>query len=195
MPGSMHDADSGDLLLVAANDPLALERLLGRWRDLLYAFFERAHEPSGAIDLTAETFVRLRASAGRFDPSVAFPVWLWRIAVRVLSEAPPPPVTSVPAARLRESAAARTALVRASVAGLPPSAAAALLLTRIARLTVAETAQVLDAPPSDVRRLLVDAMDRLAGALEPLLELPVSPPPVPPPPPPPLPADGTGSRA
>ena len=183
----MHDADSGDLLLVAAGDPLALERLIARWKAPVYAFFERAHEPSAAIDLTAEVFVRLRATARRYDPGTPFLAWFWRTAARALSEAPPPPVTSVPTARLRESAAARTALVRASVAGLPAASGAAVLLTRVARLSVAETAQVLESPPSEVRRLLVDAMDRLAASLEPIFENAALPPAIPPPVPPPIP--------
>ena len=43
--------DPGDLLLVATGDDGALRRLLSRWRQPVYAAFERLREPSAAAEL------------------------------------------------------------------------------------------------------------------------------------------------
>src|SRR5664279_1446247 len=58
--------DSGDLLLVAAGDSAALTRLLTRWGQSVYAFFERTREPSAATEAALATFERLVTSSPRY---------------------------------------------------------------------------------------------------------------------------------
>lgn len=168
----MADADSGDLLLIASGDGKAFERLLDRWMSPVYALFERIEEPSAATESAATVFESLRDGAARYSPAAPAAVFVWGLVHRALHDVPVAPAPAIPPARLRESAAARVALMRAAVAGLAPPERTAFLLTRVARVPVATTARVLGGTDADVRRTLVRALERLAVALAPLLEGP-----------------------
>ncbi len=169
--GTAHEPDSGDFLLVAAGDDAALRRLLARWRQPVYALFERLREPSAAAEGTLVTFERLVQSAGRFNPGASFPAYLWGIAARVAQEQPPSTLVEVPPARLAESAAARTALQRSAIAALPPVERAAFLLARVARLPLATAADALGTSETELRRRLVSALAHLRSSLRPLLDI------------------------
>lgn len=162
--------DSGDLLLVAAGDSAALSRLVKRWSQPVYAFFERTREPSAAAEAALATFERLVANSARYAPDVSFQSFLWGIAVKVVQDGKTGSVLEIPAPKLAESAAARTALVRSAIAALPPAERAAFLLTRVARLNVTAAADAMDVPEVEVRRRLVRALESLRTTLVPLLE-------------------------
>ena len=166
--------DSGDLLLVAAGDSAALTRLLTRWSQPVYAFFERTREPSAATEAALATFERVVASSPRYAPDVPFPSFLWGIAVKIVQDGKNGDVLEIPAQKLAESAAARTALVRSAIAALPPAERAAFLLTRVARLSATAAAEALGVQETDVRRRLVRALDSLRTSLVPLLENPAA---------------------
>ncbi len=167
--------DSGDLLLVAAGDSNALTRLVTRWNQPVYALFERTREPSAATEAALATFERLVASSPRYAPDVPFPSFLWGIAVKIVQDGKNGDVLEIPAQKLAESAAARTALVRSAIAALPPAERAAFLLTRVARLSATAAAEALGVQETDVRRRLVRALDSLRTSLVPLLENPAAP--------------------
>jgi RNA polymerase sigma factor (sigma-70 family) len=167
--------DSGDLLLVAAGDSVALTRLVTRWSQPVYAFFERTREPSAATEATLATFERLVASSPRYAPDVPFPSFLWGIAVKIVEDGKTGDVLEIPAPKLAESAAARTALVRSAIAALPSAERAAFLLTRVARLPATAAAEALSVPETEVRRRLVRALESLRTSLVPLLESPAAP--------------------
>jgi RNA polymerase sigma factor (sigma-70 family) len=167
--------DSGDLLLVAAGDSVALTRLVTRWSQPVYAFFERTREPSAATEATLATFERLVASSPRYAPDVSFPSFLWGIAVKIVQEGKTGDVLEIPAPKLAESAAARTALVRSAIAALLPAERSAFLLTRVARLPATAAAEALGVHETEVRRRLVRALESLRTSLVPLLESPATP--------------------
>jgi DNA-directed RNA polymerase specialized sigma24 family protein len=169
--GIAPEPDPGDLLLVAAGDDAALRRILSRWRQPVYAVFERLREPSAAAEATLQTFERLVRSAGRFDPGASFPATLWGHAARVVQDLPPAEPVAVTAARLAESGAARTALQRAAIAALSPSERAAFLLTRVAHLPLSTAAAALGVGESELRRRLVRALESLRASLRPLLDV------------------------
>ena len=162
--------DSGDLLLVAAGDDAALTRLVARWRQPVYALFERTREPSAATEATVLIFERLVLTASRYAPESPFPAFLWSLVAKVIQDAKPGEVLEIPAPKLAESVSARTALVRSAVAALPAGERSVFLLMRVARLSVAAAAE------AQVRRRLVRALENLRGFLRPLLEAPSSPP-------------------
>jgi RNA polymerase sigma-70 factor (ECF subfamily) len=162
--------DAGDLLLVATGDEAALLRLLGRWRQPVYALFERVREPSAAAEAVLQTFERLVRAAPRFDPATPFSDFLWSHVARVVQDLPAGPPLSVPPARLAESAAAQTAVQRSAIAALPAGERAALLLVRVARLPLPGAAAALDVSESEVSRRLVRALETLRITLKPLLE-------------------------
>jgi len=167
--------DTGDLLLVAAGDEPALRRLLARWTQPVYATFERVKEPSAAAEATIRTFERIVRAAAKYGPETPFDVFLWGHVARVASELPAAPAVAVAPARLADSAAARTALQRSAVAGLPPGERAAFLLTRVVRLPIATAAAAQGVSETEARRRLVRALDALRETLRPLLDLGVRP--------------------
>ncbi len=162
--------DTGDLLLVAAGDDAAIQRLLDRWRQPLYSLFERMREPSAAVDAAAEVLAELFRTADRYDPDVPFPVWIWGIAARHAQKAPAVPMTGIAQQRLRDSASARTALLRSSVAALPGAERAAFLLTRVARLPIPMAARALGLTEGELKKRLLRAMEALTVSLQPILE-------------------------
>lgn len=168
--------DSGDLLLVAAGDDAALTRLVAKWRQPVYAIFERTREPSAAAEATVLAFERLVLTASRYAPESPFPAFLWSLVAKVVQDAKPGEVLEIPAPKLAESASARTALVRSAISALPAGELSAFLLTRVARLSVAATAETLGVSETDVRRRLVRALENLRVSLRPLLEASGSPP-------------------
>jgi DNA-directed RNA polymerase specialized sigma24 family protein len=164
--------DTGDLLLVAAGDDAAIQRLLERWRQPLYSLFERMREPSGAVDAAAEVLAELFRTADRYDPDVLFPVWIWGIAARHAQKAPAVPLPGISQQRIRDSASARTALLRSSVAALPGTERAAFLLTRVARLPMPMAARAMELTESELKKRLVRAMEGLTLSLRPILDAP-----------------------
>jgi DNA-directed RNA polymerase specialized sigma24 family protein len=159
---------------VAAGDSAALTRLVARWSQPVYAFFERTREPSAATEAALATFERLVATSPRYAPEIPFPSFLWAIAAKIVQDGKGGGVLEIPAPKLAESAAARTALVRSAVAALLPAERAAFLLTRVSRLPASEAAEALGIPEADVRRRLVRALDSLRTSLAPLLENPAA---------------------
>ena len=67
-----------------AGDDLALNELMGRWQTPLVAFIVRyTGNPSDALDLAQETFVRVYESRARYQPSAKFSTWLFTIATNL----------------------------------------------------------------------------------------------------------------
>ena len=161
--------DTGDLLLVAAGDAAAERRLLDRWRRPVYTVLERTFDPAPAAEAAAAVFEALFRSAPRFDPKTSFPARLWGLVAKEASRLPAADVPTIPAARLKESAAAQIALQRAAVAALPPGERSAFLLARVARQPLPIVADALGTSEGELRRRLVRAFESLAGSLQPLL--------------------------
>ena len=160
--------DTGDLLLVAAGDAAAIQRLLNRWRSPVYAVFEKSREPHSASEAAATVFETLFRGASKYDPATPFDERLWSLVAREAERAPRAEVPSIPPARLKESAAARAALMRAAVGALPPGERSAFLLTRVARLPLPLAAAASGASEADLLRRLVRALTGLSRALTPL---------------------------
>ncbi|MGE5346567.1 MAG: sigma factor-like helix-turn-helix DNA-binding protein [Acidithiobacillales bacterium] len=162
-------ADAGDLLLVAAGDAAATARLLKRWRSPVYDVFEKSREPAEALEAAAAVFERLLASASKYEPATPFEERLWTLVAREADRAPRAEVPTIPPSRLRESAAARAALLRGAVGALPPGERSAFLLTRVARLSLPLAAAATGASEADLRRRLVRAFTALSESLAPLI--------------------------
>jgi RNA polymerase sigma-70 factor (ECF subfamily) len=169
LTGTAPRPDTGDLLLVAAGDAAAERRLLERWRRPVYTVLERMLDPTPAADAAAAVFEALFRSAARFDPKASFPARLWGLVAREASRPPAAGLLTIPAARLKESAAAQVAIQRAAVAALPPGDRAAFLLARVAKQPLPVVAEALGTSEGEVRRRLVRAFESLAASLQPLL--------------------------
>ena len=84
MSDSPPDADLEAMKRLIEGDDLALNSIMQRWKDKLASFLYRltgSHE--AACDLAQETFVRLYQSRSRYQPSAAFPTYLFHIAANL----------------------------------------------------------------------------------------------------------------
>lgn len=65
-------------------DELALNELMGRWKEPLVTFCLRyTGNVADARDIAQETFVRVHGSRHRYQPSAAFGTWLFSIAANL----------------------------------------------------------------------------------------------------------------
>lgn len=84
LPESPPDSDVEAMKRLADGDDLALNGIMHRWRDKLAAFLYRmTGSAEAAADLAQETFVRLYQSRARYQPTAAFPTYLFRIAANL----------------------------------------------------------------------------------------------------------------
>lgn len=148
---------------LAADEDLALNDLMARWRDRVAAFLLRmVGDHATAMDLTQESFVRLYSSRHSYKPTAAFSTYLFHIAANLarsharwkvrhptvpleneagdLTHDPvDPQPTPDTAATLNEKAA----LVNKAIERLPAEMREALLLFAVEQMSQAEIAAVL----------------------------------------------------
>lgn len=67
-----------------AGEELALNLLMGRYKERLYNFILRyVSDQDAAYDILQETFIRLYFKADKYDASYRFSTWLYQIAVNL----------------------------------------------------------------------------------------------------------------
>jgi RNA polymerase sigma-70 factor, ECF subfamily len=169
---------------LATGDRQAMARLVQRFgpglRRFLAGLLATPHE---AEDLAQDTFLRVWAAVGRYDPAIASPAtWIYRIALRLAIdrnrrtgfrrflglEAAPEPEDDNPGAEAELGARQALALTRRALATLPDRQRRALLLRAVAGMTNAEIATTLDISAGAVEQLLVRAragLRQLTGEL------------------------------
>lgn len=84
MDSETKEADVLAMERLQAGDDLALNEIMGRWKQPLASYLLRqlgGHED--ALDLTMETFVRIYESRHRYAPSARFARWLFTIATNL----------------------------------------------------------------------------------------------------------------
>ncbi|MDC1005625.1 RNA polymerase sigma factor [Opitutales bacterium] len=79
---------SDDQLLmkeVGGKCPVAMEKIITRWKDGLFRFFDRSlQNKADAEDLTQKVFIRVYQSASRYQPKAKFSTYLFTIARNLL---------------------------------------------------------------------------------------------------------------
>jgi RNA polymerase sigma-70 factor (ECF subfamily) len=79
---------SDDQLLmkeVARKCPVAMEKIITRWKDGLFRFFDRSlRNKADAEDLTQKVFIRIYQSATRYQPKAKFSTYLFTVARNLL---------------------------------------------------------------------------------------------------------------
>ena len=147
-----------------AGDDLALNEIMGRWKQPLAAYLLRqlgGHED--AVDLTMETFVRIYESRRRYVPTARFARWLFTIATNLArnhvrwkqrhpevtleaDEGEESPLENLadaaPNAGKQMETRERARAVRNAIADLPPDLRTAILLFEYEGLSHAEIATV-----------------------------------------------------
>ncbi|MFO1482760.1 MAG: sigma-70 family RNA polymerase sigma factor [Verrucomicrobiaceae bacterium] len=84
MSHSPPDADIADMRRLAAGDDVALNDIMRRWQEKVAAFLQRmTGNPTVAVDLAQETFVRLYQHRGSYSPKASFATYLFRIAANL----------------------------------------------------------------------------------------------------------------
>lgn len=178
-----HDESATDGTLVswiAVSEDAALEPLIRRYEKPLMAVLIRASgSRSTAEDLFQETWIRVVRSAERFDPSLPFRPWLFKIAWNVVRtdlerssrrrETPLDSAIEIAAKSksvddevLQRDEQRRT---RELIAALPPKLAETLMLKYFEELTEKEVALRLGVPVGTVKSRLHNALQRLALVL------------------------------
>jgi RNA polymerase sigma-70 factor, ECF subfamily len=171
------EEDRHVMAALAAGDRGAMARLIHRHgpglRRFLAGMLSAPHE---AEDLAQETFLRVWAAAGRYDPAKASPAtWIYRIALRLAIdrnrrtgfrrflglEAAPEPEDDAPGAEAELGARQALAIARQALASLPDRQRRALLLRAVAGMTNAEIGATLEVSAGAVEQLLVRARSGL----------------------------------
>jgi RNA polymerase sigma-70 factor, ECF subfamily len=178
-----HDETATDGTLVswiAVGEDAALEPLIRRYEKPLMAVLIRASgSRSAAEDLFQETWIRVVQSASRFDPSLPFRPWLFKIAWNVVrtdldrsSRRRESPLDDAIGLATKSKPADDEVLhrdehrrTRELITALPPKLAETLMLKYFEELTEKEVALRLGVPVGTVKSRLHNALHRLALAL------------------------------
>jgi RNA polymerase sigma-70 factor (ECF subfamily) len=180
----MNDGDRDVELIgrVAGGDGRALDELMRRHEDLVFAVCLRIMtNRESALDAAQETFLTVFRKASLYKAEAAFTTWLYRVATNTCYDllrkakrrhAEPLPEHHDPADRSAGDAFESVELrpsVEAALQRLPEDFRAAVVLSDIHGLGMAEIAEVLEVPVGTVksrlfrgRRILAEALGNLA---------------------------------
>lgn len=186
-------SEAASLQALAQGDDRALDQLIARWQQPLFAFAWRyVHNSADAQDLVAETFVRLYRQRERLRPDTRLSAWLfttltnlchnqhrWRrrhpsVSLEETGEtgAAPPRDTLAgagPGPGETLEAHERRHVLLASLDDLPPDMKSALLLHYFEHLSYADIAAVLGGSERGIETKIYRAKQRLRAKLVPLL--------------------------
>lgn len=163
MDEAIPDSDVLAMRRLQAGEDLALNEIMGRWKQPLASYLMRQlGNQEDALDLTMETFVRVYESRHRYSPSARFARWLFTIAtnlarnhVRWKERHPEIPLETdeeqsplehladdAPSAAQQMETKERAKAVRKAITDLPPDLRTAVLLFEYQGLSHAEIASV-----------------------------------------------------
>lgn len=169
-------ADENLVDAAIAGDPRALERLLERHTDRLYAVCLRVlGDREDALDATQESLIAITRGLVRFDRRARFTTWSYRVATnaaldvaRRRQRAPVPTETLTEPvsgeASVDEHVAARID-VHEALAAVPLEFRVAIVLRDGCDLAYSEIAEILDVPVGTVRSRIARGRRALAAQL------------------------------
>lgn len=182
-------ADRTDLLALQAGDDAALERIMARWEQPLFAFAWRyLRRATEARELAIETFVRLHQQRERLRPDTNLAAWLFTTLTNLCHNQHRwwrrHPTFSLDAAAADETGAGPRELASGesepgaalaaretfaaldrAIAALPPELRTALLLHHFERLSYREIALITGCSERGVETRLYRARQALRRAL------------------------------
>jgi len=175
-----------------AGDDLALNEIMGRWKQPLASYlFRQLGNHEDALDLAQETFVRVYESRHRYAPSARFARWLFTIATNLARnhvrwKQRHPEVTletnedetslldslsdEAPCAAQQLEAKERATAVQKAITDLPPDLRTALLLFEYEDLSHAEIASIEGCSAKAIETRLYRARQYLEQKLAPWLK-------------------------
>lgn len=192
----MAQQETADAVLVerAQNgDRTAIDSLIARYQGKAYSYAYRlAGNSDDAMDLVAESFVRVYTGMPRFRRESRFSTWLYRIITNVfldarkkvknkqhvsLDEAVAMPegaaqtTTNIEEPEQASERSERERLMQAAIDSLPEYQKAMIVMFHVEMLTYEEMASALDLPVGTVKSRLNRARLALRDLLEPYEEL------------------------
>jgi RNA polymerase sigma-70 factor (ECF subfamily) len=152
-------------------DPAAFDDLVVQYHRAVYDFAYRlTHDRATAEDVAQDVFVRAYRGLGGFRRASSLKTWLFRIAIRVASDARPevsarttlaPPLTVEPDALAALEQSEREAELARAMARLSGKQRATLVLRVAHDLPFREIAEVMGAPLGTVKATYHQAVSRL----------------------------------
>lgn len=174
----------------STGDPRAFASLVNRWEEPIRRLCTRmTGDAHRGDDLKQETFARLFAKRGTYQPTGKFSTYLWRIALNIchdelrrvnrrrelFTQAEPDENDGLiaefaaedPTPDLRVVQAEEGELVRQALLRLPDIYRTVLILRHYQRLKLSEIADTLEIPLGTVNSRMAEALARLTRLLEP----------------------------
>ncbi|MBD3670564.1 MAG: RNA polymerase sigma factor RpoE [Gammaproteobacteria bacterium] len=178
---------------VQSGDKSAYDLLVLKYQHKIIKLVTRyVREPSEALDVAQEVFIKAYRAISKFRGDSAFYTWLYRIAINtaknyVIAQSRRPPGSDIDAADAEqfigaeglqdigspEHAALRDEIeetVYAAIEALPEDLRTAITLRELEGLSYEEIAQTMECPIGTVRSRIFRAREAIDNKLRPLLE-------------------------
>ncbi|KAB7627552.1 RNA polymerase sigma factor RpoE [Alkalilimnicola sp. S0819] len=178
---------------VQAGDKKAFDVLVQKYQHKLVKLIMRyVHDPSEALDVAQEAFIKAYRALPRFRGDSSFYTWLYRIGINtaknhLVAQGRRPPESDIDAqdaeqydieSRLKdydtpEALAHRDEIeqtVNDALAALPDDLRTAIILRELEGMSYADIAQAMDCPVGTVRSRIFRAREAIDKRLQPLIE-------------------------
>lgn len=192
---SVGEANVDQLLVerVQKGDKAAFDLLIQKYQHRIVSLVSRyVSDPSEALDVSQEAFIKAYRAIGKFRGDSAFYTWLYRIAINtaknwLVARNRRPPASDIDAAdaeqydmdsRLKERSTPENELLREeiektvydTIAALPDDLRTAIMLREIEGMSYEEIATTMDCPIGTVRSRIFRAREAIDEKLKPLLD-------------------------
>ena len=187
-----HSSDQALVERVQQGDKRAFDLLVRKYQNKIVHLVTRyLHDPTEALDVAQETFIKAYRALPSFRGDSAFYTWLYRIATNtaknyLVAQNRRPPMDDIDAqdaeqfsgdTGLKEYATPEHLLLRdeieqtitAAIEALPDELRTAISLRELEGLSYEEIAQVMDCPIGTVRSRIFRAREAIDERLAPLL--------------------------
>jgi len=191
----MSERESDQLLVerVQKGDKSAFDLLVLKYQHRIAQLVTRyVHNPSDALDVTQEAFIKAYRALGSFRGDSAFYTWLYRIAINtaknwLVAQSRRPPAEDIDArdaeqfdgqSGLKEYGTPENMVLRdeigreiaGAIEDLPDELRTAITLRELEGLSYEEIAEAMGCPIGTVRSRIFRAREAIEGRLRPLLE-------------------------
>lgn len=178
---------------VQKGDKKAFDVLVGKYQHKIISLISRyVNDPSEAMDVAQEAFIKAYRALRRFRGDAAFYTWLYRIAINtaknhLVAQNRRPPLSDIDAqdaeqfqadTRLKDRGSPEHELLREeieqtihqAIADLPEDLRAAITLREMDGMSYEEIATAMDCPIGTVRSRIFRAREAIDRRLRPLLD-------------------------
>ena len=189
---SENDTDEALVARVQRGDKMAFDALVLKYQQRVVKVISRyVRDPSEAMDLAQETFIKAYRALPNFRGDSAFYTWLYRIAINtaknfIVAQGRRPPQDDVEASaaeqyegpsQLKDNASPERMILRdelenvifSAIEALPEDLRIAITLRELEDMSYEEIAQAMDCPIGTVRSRIFRAREAIDKKLKPLM--------------------------